>query len=89
VLGESFDKFVIVALEKEPPFVAATYVLDEASLEVGRRLYRKALRLLRQCKTRGIYPGYADELMRTSLPSWAWPADDFDRTENIFPQRAG
>jgi exodeoxyribonuclease VIII len=79
VLGEPFREFVIIAIEKEPPYAVATYRLDEATIDAGRMLYRKALRTLRQCKTRGVYPAYPDRLVAASLPSWAWPVDTFER----------
>jgi exodeoxyribonuclease VIII len=88
VLGEAFTDFVILAVEKEPPYAVATYRLDEATIDAGRMLYRKALRILRQCKMRGYYPGYADRLLAASLPAWAWPTDAFDR-DGFFPSQAG
>jgi hypothetical protein len=75
VLGEPVPKFVILAIEKEAPFAMAAYELDEATLDVGRVLYRRALKRLRQCRLSGEYPGYPDRILNASLPSWAWPSD--------------
>jgi hypothetical protein len=76
VLGEPFQEFILVAVEKDPPYAVAAYRLDEATLDVGRQLYRKALRTLKRCKASGVYPAYPDRLMTANLPSWAWPAAD-------------
>jgi hypothetical protein len=83
VLGEQFQHFSIIAVEKVPPYAVATYVLDEATLDVGRMLYRRALRSLRKCKIQNYYPGYPDRLISTSLPSWAWPVES-DESETPF-----
>jgi hypothetical protein len=91
VLGEEFKKFAILAVEKEPPYAVATYVLDDATLEVGRMLYRRALRILRDCKLRNHYPGYPDYPVPISLPTWAWPLETEERESRAgyaFPEAA-
>ncbi|MGE3681605.1 MAG: PD-(D/E)XK nuclease-like domain-containing protein [Bdellovibrionales bacterium] len=85
VLGEPIERFLILAVEKTPPYAVATYTLDEATLDVGRMFYRRALRVLRQCKMRNHYPGYPDRIISTSLPSWAWPVET---EESDFAVRA-
>jgi hypothetical protein len=87
VLGEPIRNFTIIAIEKEPPYAVATYQLDEASLDVGRALYRRALNTLRRCRQSGFYPAYPDRILTASLPSWAWPVGNFAEEDYDFEFR--
>lgn len=66
-------EWCFVALEKGPPFCAAAYKASPAFLARGRADFRKALRLLAECRSSGCYPGYQPdgtwELI--DLPRWA------------------
>lgn len=69
--GRRPDAFVFVAVEKEPPFLAAAYQLDEQALDIGRRLYRRDLRLIAECRASKSWPGYPETIQTISLPAWA------------------
>jgi exodeoxyribonuclease VIII len=65
------DRFVFVAVENKPPFAAGVYRLDDASLELGRQKYRKALEGIAECERSATYPvGYGEQEL--SLPAWAF-----------------
>lgn len=49
ITGEPLQHFLFAVVEKSPPFAAAVYRLDETALAVGRKQYRKALRLFADC----------------------------------------
>ncbi len=69
--GVNVDHFILVAVEKEPPYMAQAYELDEGILFAGRRQYRKALELLQHCKEQDTWPGYcANDLHRLEAPPW-------------------
>ena len=66
------DHFVIVAVEKEPPFGVAVYRLNEAALDAGEEQRRRLLSLYAECERTGLYPCYADEVRDAFLPDFAW-----------------
>jgi hypothetical protein len=66
------DSFVIVAVEKKPPYAVATYMLDEATIDKGREEYRKNLATYAECMKSGQWPAYPNDLQVMNLPSWAW-----------------
>lgn len=73
LLGEPRETFVFVAQEKEPPYLAEVYELDDAALERGDRRNRRALELYAHCQDTDVWPGYAmgEPYMTLSLPRWA------------------
>ena len=46
------------------------FILDDLSIEVGRRLYRTALREYAECKASGLWPAYKEEEEIISVPEW-------------------
>ncbi len=75
VLGHHFDKFVIIAVEKEAPYAVQCFDLDANTIQEGRQQYYGALKILKECMKTGIYGGYPEELCPISLPSWAIKGD--------------
>ena len=75
VTGENHDSFTFIVAEREPPYLVACYVLDEASIERGMQDVRKALTLYAQCLDSDMWPGYPAELQPISVPHWMWGAE--------------
>lgn len=75
VTGANYDKFVIIAVEKEAPHAVAVYALDDATIEAGRFINRKGLELYSRCLETGIWPAYSGEIVPMNLPSYAWPQE--------------
>jgi hypothetical protein len=75
VLGHEIERPVLVAIEKEPPYLVACYQLtaDAAvdAIELGRQQYRHALTRVAECMAAGKWPGYDDGLNELVLPPWA------------------
>lgn len=67
------EQFILIAVEKEPPFAWAAYVLDAASLEVGKSLMDAAVETYRQCLTFNAWPSYPAGLNEISIPKYALP----------------
>jgi hypothetical protein len=65
------DAFIFAAFEKTAPFACAFYFADEPMLDMGRREYRKLLRLLADCIATDTWPGYPAEVRALGVPSWA------------------
>lgn len=79
-----FDRFIFIAVEKEPPYAVACYHLDRCSRDFrvqmaiaeGRRLRDRDLQRIANCRAMAAWPGYGDELQTISLPGWAFHDSD-------------
>jgi exodeoxyribonuclease VIII len=69
--GYEANHFIFVAVEKTAPFLTAIYRLDDAAIEYGRKQYKEALRIYRECNVTGDWYGYSDSIETISLPAWA------------------
>lgn len=69
--GEA-PSFAFVVVEKTPPFAVGVYAVDEVQLDVGRRLYRRLLRRVRECEERNEWPGYSSGVGLLEIPAWAY-----------------
>lgn len=63
--------FVFMAVEKAPPYACAAYELADADLLAGRKAYRKALGIYRECLATNYWPGYPDRVDMLTMPQWA------------------
>jgi hypothetical protein len=63
--------FVIVAQEKEPPFLVNVVEPDAVALRIGAQRNREALEIYAECVAADRWPGYSDEVELVSLPAWA------------------
>jgi hypothetical protein len=72
--GQRPDAFVFGAFEKSAPYACAFYFADEAMLDMGRREYRRLLRILADCTAADRWPGYTTDVMPLGVPAWALKA---------------
>jgi len=70
-LGADVRDFLILAVEKSPPFAVGIYRLPDAALELGRRRWQEACALYVQCVESGRWPGYPEAITELALPNWA------------------
>jgi hypothetical protein len=66
-------RFVLVAQEKEPPYLVTIAEPDEQAIEWGRELNRMALRTYARCTETGEWPGYdhgPTGIASLALPGW-------------------
>lgn len=59
----------IVAVEKKPPYVVATYRLTKNDLEMGGRLVREWMTRLLECEKTNDWPGYSASIQDLDLPT--------------------
>ena len=64
-------RFLVGAVEDEPPYGVAVYELDADSLRDGAILIADSLARYRNCKESGVWPGYSEEIETLRLPAWA------------------
>lgn len=62
--------FVLVAQEKEPPYLVTVGAPKPRALEWGRVLNRKARDTYRECVERDHWPGYSDQIEPLDIPDW-------------------
>lgn len=76
VTGVKPSDFVLVVVEKAPPYEVQTYVMDREMIERGRQENREALALYVKCREEGRWPGYDDTPRLLTLPYWAMGDDE-------------
>jgi hypothetical protein len=62
---------VLIAQEKEPPYLVGFYTFSDWDMDRGLDLWRDALDLLVKCRADNEWPGYPDAITELALPSWA------------------
>lgn len=70
--------FVMVAVEKSPPYLVAVHQLDGQASKVGEAWRQYALRLFARCTRTGQWPGYPVHVHPLSLPPWAPKPEDHE-----------
>lgn len=62
--------FLIVAQEKEPPYLCSVVEPDHTAMRMAAIRVRQAFDLYADCVVNDRWPGYAEDLVYASLPSW-------------------
>jgi len=70
-LGYEARDFIVIAVEKSPPYCCAIYRMPDAAIELGAKRWREACALFAECTERGEWPGYPADLRELQLPAWA------------------
>lgn len=71
-VGLDAEHFVIIAVEKEPPYAVAVYRLTEGALDAGREQVRALLATYAMCEALGMWPAYPEDVRDVALPAYAW-----------------
>src|SRR5690606_1816213 len=71
-LGVEADYFVLIAVEKEPPYGIGIYNIRGDALMAGEEELAKLLRTWSECETAGQWPGYSELALDITLPGWAF-----------------
>lgn len=69
--GRAYDDFVIIAVEKDPPYAVMPYRIKDKALEAGHDELLILLRRYAQCHRSGHWPGYGEDVQEITLPPWA------------------
>jgi hypothetical protein len=64
--------FVIIAVEKAPPYGVVVYSADPASLVKGRADYSELLQRYADCEAKDDWPCYPTAAQTLNLPPWAY-----------------
>jgi len=68
--GIPVEHFIVLAIEKQPPYEAVPYLLTQQSMEQARGEFLRALREFKQCRQDGTWPGYTDQVVMLEMPPW-------------------
>jgi len=68
-IGKPFEMFVILAAEKEAPYVPSVLIMDENALQFGINQFQSYKRKLKHCMDNDIWPGYP--VQELSVPGFA------------------
>jgi hypothetical protein len=68
--GIPIEKFIFIAVEKNPPYCTALYELDAASLEKAFAIRQRLLENLSDCIARNEFPAYTKGTQSLTLPPW-------------------
>lgn len=63
-------KFVWVAVENEAPYGVCVFEPDEAVIERGRRMYRQALAMYKECASLDYWPSYPTTVQTIKVPRY-------------------
>lgn len=63
--------FAFGCVESDAPHGRAVYQLDDESVELGRKQYRKLLNRYAECLKSNCWPSYSDQIEIINLPAWA------------------
>lgn len=69
--GENIDNYLILAQEKEPPYVCVVYHIDAATETRGYELRQRGLEIMARCIENDTWPGYGAGITELALPPWA------------------
>ena len=69
-LGRPDQTFVIIAIEKSPPFEVVVYEVDDRLLDIAREEMHPVIEQFKRCREEGVWPGYADQIVMLEPPSW-------------------
>jgi hypothetical protein len=71
VTGVEHNKFIFIAVEKDPPYATAIYEATKGMLKTARQQIAPLLDVYAKCLKTDVWPGYKDELQYIELPRWA------------------
>lgn len=70
-VGARFDHFVMLAVEKQYPYLVATHSLDSEAVARGYTSTRRDIDRLAECVRKNEWPGYPERITSLRLPPWA------------------
>lgn len=71
MIGQPWEHFVLICVEKTPPYLVALYEIQQEVIEWGRRQYERDLLIYRTCMASGQWPGFPEEVTQIGVPMFA------------------
>lgn len=71
--GTTHNQFIIIAVEKTPPYMVSVYAFLDRQLGLGRWERRRALNEIKKCRDEKLWPGYNNDVaVGIEFPPWAY-----------------
>lgn len=70
-MGLKADRFLFVAIEKEPPYGNGVYELSDAALRSGLAEVIDLIGVYKTCLETNTWPSYGTDIITLDLPAWA------------------
>lgn len=71
ITGEDIEGVFNFAIEKSAPYCCAVYMINEKSIEIGRKTYKKALKIFLKNQESDNWSSYSDDIQEIQVPHWA------------------
>lgn len=71
-LGMPAERFIILAVEKTPPYACAAYELQDEALSAGMGEILTLMDAYKTALETDTWPDYPDEITMVNLPAWAY-----------------
>ena len=68
--GLEVRKFIFLAVEKQAPYAAAAYTLNQEDVETARGMVKDALAAYAKAKETEVWEGYTSEVTQIDVPTW-------------------
>lgn len=65
-----YSHFIYVVVEERYPYLAKSFCLDEASLELGRNEFKRGAEIYKRCIETNEWPDYGSSVEQIYLPHW-------------------
>lgn len=69
-------KWLLIFIEKSPPYGVRVIEVELAAMELGRRRIRKYLQMYRECTDTGIWPGYGSGVEVVGVPEYEYRKEE-------------
>ena len=69
-------RYILLLIEKKPPYGVRLVEIDFAALEFGRRQLSRWLALYKQCQDSGEWPGWSDDFDPMGVPAYAYSQEE-------------
>jgi len=74
--GRKVIGFIFASVEMDYPYASSAIMLDEESIDQGRKEYRRGLDVYAECLASGEWPGIGTEVHLARLPWWAFDNEE-------------
>lgn len=71
-LQQPIRNYLILAVEKDPPYACAVYHIDAAAEERGFQLLHRSMDTLAECMRTDTWPAYPEDITTLTMPGWAF-----------------
>ena len=68
-VGEPFEKFIFICVEKTAPYPLGIYMLDDEALQFGLEMFHSLMSRLAECYEKDVWPDYG--IQKLTIPKYA------------------